>query len=129
MFRLLAVTVSGCGAGTSSVVMSPEQEDEMEETLRAQLLDLVLAGRDVVLDLSLWSRQMREDYRQLLDPTGVVPEIVYLATDRDIVLDRLRLRSGRHADDVVVLADVAAQYFDHFEPPTSEEGPLTVITG
>lgn len=116
-------------AGTTSIVSSPEQEDEVERTLRSQLLELVTAGRDVVLDLSFWSRQMRQEYRQLLEPTGVVPETVYLATDREIVLDRVRLRKGRHADDVVVPAVLAAQYFEHFEPPTQQEGPLTVITG
>jgi len=27
-----------------------------------------------------------------------------------------------------VLSDeLAAQYFDHFEPPTAEEGPLTIV--
>ncbi len=116
-------------AGTSSIVLSPEQEDEAERTLRSRLLELVTAGRDVVLDLSFWSRQMRQEYRQLLEPTGVVPETVYLATAREVVLDRVQLRSGRHADDVVVPAVLAAQYFDNFEPPTPEEGPLTVVTG
>ncbi len=41
-----------------------------------------------MLDFSFWSRRMREDYRRLLEPTGVVPEIVYLATDRATVLER-----------------------------------------
>ena len=116
-------------AGTSSIVSSPEQVSEEEQTLRSRLLELVTAGRDVVLDFSFWSRQMRQEYRQLLEPSGVIPETVYLATDREIVLERVRLRSNRHADDVVVSALLAAQYFDNFEPPTHEEGPLTVITG
>jgi len=67
--------------GTSSVVLPREDGDEIE-ALRSQLLELVIAGRDVVLDLSLWSRQLREEYRRLLEPTGVVPETVYLATDQ-----------------------------------------------
>lgn len=112
--------------GGSSLVSPVEGGNEVE-MLRGQLLEFVAAGCDVVLDLSFWSRQMREDYRRLLEPTGVVPETVYLATDREIVLERMRSRSGRDADDVVVPAELAARYFDHFEPPTSEEGPLTVI--
>lgn len=125
----LSLDVIRWQSGASSVVTPAGQEEKVEAALRAQLLELVTAGRDVVLDLSFWSRRMRENYRQLLAPTGIVPETVYLATDRKIVLDRLRIRGGRHADDVVVPAELAAQYFDHFEPPTSEEGPLTVITG
>ncbi len=122
----LSLDVIRWRCGTSSVVLPREDGDEIE-ALRSQLLELVIAGRDVVLDLSLWSRQLREEYRRLLEPTGVVPETVYLATDRETVLDRVRSRSGRNADDVVVPAELAAQYFDRFEPPTSEEGPLTVI--
>lgn len=114
----LSLDVIKWDRGMSSVT-SPAQEDEATKVLRAELLKLVLAGHDVVLDLSFWSRQMREDYRQLLEPTGVVPETVYLATDRATVLDRLRSRSGKHADDVVLPAELAAQYFDYFEPPTS----------
>lgn len=111
----------------SSVVRRSDEVD-VEEELRSALLELVAAGRDVVLDLSFWSRQMREDYRRMLEPTGVVPETVYLATERETVLARVRSRRGRHADDVVVSAELAAHYFDHFEPPTTHEGPLTVIT-
>lgn len=95
--------------------------------MRARLLELVAAGTDVVLDFSFWSRRMRDDYRRLLEPAGVVPETVYLATDRETVLARMRARRGSHPDDHVLTEELAAVYFDHFEPPTPDEGPLTVI--
>jgi hypothetical protein len=113
--------------GLSAVPLPAAARDEIEAGLRARLLELVGAGTDVVLDFSFWSRRMREDYRRLLAPTGVVPETVYLATDRDTVLERMRARRGSHADDFVVDEDLAAEYFDHFEPPSPDEGPLTVI--
>ncbi|MDQ2850574.1 MAG: ATP-binding protein [Actinomycetota bacterium] len=128
MFRM-SLDLIRWQAGTFSVSLPPEREAEVEDTLRSRLLELVTAGRDVVPDLSFWSRGMRQEYRQLLEPTGVVPETVYFATAREVVLDRVRLRRGRHAGDVVVSAVLAARYFDNFEPPTPEEGPLTVITG
>jgi predicted kinase len=106
---------------------SEEVRAEIEADLRARLLELVAAGHDVVLDLSFWSRRMRAEYRRLLEPTGVVPETVYLATDRETVLQRLRARRGRHSDDFVLTEDLAARYFDHFEVPSAHEGPLTVI--
>ena len=112
--------------GISTVPLPPDVRDEIEAGLRARLLELVAVGRDVVLDFSFWSRRMRDDYRTLLEPTGVVPETVYLATDRDTVLDRMRSRRGSHPDDYVLPAELAAQHFDHFEPPTAEEGTLTV---
>lgn len=113
--------------GISSVPLAPEVREEIEAELRARLLELVADGRDVVLDFSFWSREMRADYRRLLAPTGVVPETIYLATDRATVLERVRNRRGRHSDDFVLSEELAAHYFDHFEPPTADEGPLTVI--
>ena len=113
--------------GISTVPLPADVRDEIEAGLRARLLELVAAGRDVVLDFSFWSRQMRDDYRRLLEPTGVVPETVYLATDRETVLRRMRNRRGSHSDDYVLTDELVAEYFDHFEPPTPDEGPLEVI--
>lgn len=113
--------------GISTVPLPQDVREEIEAGLRARLLELVAEGTDVVLDFSFWSRRMRDDYRRLLEPTGVVPETFYLATDRETVLNRVRARRGGHADDFVLTEELAAQYFDHFEPPTPDEGPLTVI--
>lgn len=113
--------------GISTVPLAPAVRDEIESGLRARLLALVADGRDVVLDFSFWSRRMRDDYRALLAPTGVVPETVYLATDRATVLERVRARRGEHSDDFVLPVELAEAYVDHFEPPTADEGPLEVI--
>ena len=113
--------------GVSAAPVPAELKDEVEAVLRSRLLDLVAQGCDVVLDFSFWSRRMRDDYRRLLAPTGVVPETVYLATDRATVLTRVRARQGEGADDVVLSEEVASRFFDHFEPPTPDEGPLTVV--
>ena len=113
--------------GLASVPLPPETHAEIAAELRAQLLQLVADGVDVVLDFSFWSRQMRDEWRQLLEPAGVVPETIYIATDRPTVLRRVRDRQGEHSDDYVIPEDLAAQYFDHFEVPTPGEGPLTVI--
>jgi predicted kinase len=113
--------------GISTVPLPPDVRDEIETDLRARLLELVAAGADVVLDFSFWSRRMRDDYRKLLEHTGVVPETIYLATDRETVLSRMRARRGVHSDDFVLTEELVAQYFDHFEPPTHGEGPLTVL--
>lgn len=113
--------------GLSSVPPPPAVHAEIENELRARLVDLVAEGRDVVLDLSFWSRQMRDDYRRLLAPTGIEPETIYLATDRDTVLERVRARRGDHADDFQLTDELAARYYDHFEPPSPEEGPLVIV--
>ena len=58
---------------------------------------------------------------------GVVPETVYLATDRATVLQRIAARAAGDGDDFAISTELAAFYFDYFEPPTAEEGPLTII--
>jgi predicted kinase len=113
--------------GITSVPLPPETHTEIATELRAQLLQLVADGIDVVLDFSFWSRQMRDEWRQFLEPTGVVPETIYLATDRSTVLQRILDRRGDDPDDYVISEELAGQYFDHFEVPTPDEGPLTVI--
>ena len=113
--------------GISTTPLPPDIGREIESDLRARLLELVAAGTDVVLDFSFWSRRMRDDYRNLLEPTGVVPETIYLATDRETILSRVRTRRGSHSDDFLLTDDLVVQYFDHFEPPTADEGPLTFV--
>lgn len=113
--------------GITEMPLPEEVRGEIEHVLRARLIDLVRHGSDVVLDFSFWSRQMRDAWRALLYPLGVTPETVYLATDRETVLERLRARAAQQGDDFKLSNDLAAEYFDHFETPTAEEGPLTVI--
>ena len=115
--------------GHRRMPLPAETHQEIEADLRRRLLELVSQGRDVVLDFSFWSRAMRADYRALLEPLGVVPETIYLATDRETCLARVRARAVDHADDFQLSEDLAAAYVDHFEVPTAAEGPLTVLDG
>lgn len=101
---------------------------EIERDLRERLLSLVAEGRDVVLDFPFSTRELRDAYRRLLEPAGIVPETIYLATTRQVVLDRLRVRADTHGDDLRLGEDLSRQHFDQFEPPTADEGPLLVIT-
>jgi predicted kinase len=101
--------------------------EEIRAELRTELLGLVSAGRDVVLDFSFWSRAMREEWRALLAGHDIVPETIYLATDRGTVLARAAERRAAHADDFPVDLATAAAYVDGFEAPTPEEGPLTIV--
>jgi predicted kinase len=114
--------------GITTMPLPDDVHRDIERVLRARLADLVRAGSDVVLDFSFWSRRMRDDYREFLRPLGVVPETVYLATDRATVLERIAARAARGGDDFELSTELAAFYFDHFEPPVAAEGPLTVVT-
>lgn len=125
----LSVDQEAWSRGLITMPLPPPVHREIELALRAHLVDLVRAGSDVVLDLSFWSRAMRDEYRALLRPLGVVPETVYLATDRATVLARVSARVARDGDDFRLSPELAASYFDHFEVPTAAEGPLTVVSG
>jgi predicted kinase len=113
--------------GITTMPLPADVRREIERLLRARLADLVRAGSDVVLDFSFWSRNMRDEYREFLRPFGVVPETVYLATDRATVLQRVADRAARDGDDFKLSTELAAFYFDHFEVPTAAEGPLTIL--
>lgn len=115
--------------GLRSMPLPIAAHDQIEGELRARLLDLVRRGIDVVVDFSFWSRRVRMEYRELLRPLGVVPQTIYLATPRPVALERLRARGLTDGDDFVLPDDLAATYFDHFEPPDADEGPLVVLGG
>lgn len=123
----LSFDVEAWRRGVRRMPLPADLHAEIESELRARLLDLVREGVDVVLDFAFWSRSSRLEYREMLRPLGIVPETIYLATPRAVVLERMRTRRLAHADDYDLPEDVAAAHFDHFEPPTSEEGPLTII--
>ena len=106
---------------------SAEVVAEVAAELKARLLRHVEAGNDVVLDFGFWFRRQRDEFRALLAPQGIVPETVYIATSLETILSRVGDRHGRRADDWPLTAQTATHYFERFEPPTPEEGPLEVI--
>lgn len=113
--------------GIRHMPLADDAHRDIEARLQRRLNDLVSDGCDVVLDFSFWSRAMREKWRRALEPLGVIPETIYLATDRDTCLERVAARGRAHGDDFVLDAATAATYFDHFELPTPDEGPIRVI--
>jgi predicted kinase len=123
----LSFDQEACSRGITAMPLPDRVRSEIERALRARLAELVQAGSDVVLDFSFWTRHMRDDYREFLKPFGIVPEIVYLATDRTTVLQRVSVRAAQSGDDFQLSPELAARYFDHFEAPTPDEGPLTVL--
>lgn len=114
--------------GHRAMPLHPEIQRIVEAELQDRLIALVESEQDVVLDFSFWSRKMREEYRRLLRPLGVEPETIYLATSREVALARLGTRAASHPNDFALTEELAATYFDQFEIPSEEEGPLTVVT-
>jgi predicted kinase len=101
---------------------------EVSADLKASLLLHVADGKDVVLDFGFWFRRQRDEFRALLAPQGIVPETVYIATSLETILSRVGDRHGEGPDDWPLTEQTAIEYFEQFEPPTLEEGPLEVIS-
>ncbi|MET4096631.1 ATP-binding protein [Arthrobacter sp. UYCu712] len=103
---------------------SPEYFDftvAVERQLRTWLVELMCEGRDVVVDLSFWSRQRREEYKALITAHGAAWQLVYLDVPRDELLRRLELR---RLDPGPNSAPVGPAYLDKFlagfEAPADE---------
>lgn len=123
----LSVDAEAWARGLRSMPLDPEVKRGIVADLQRRLQEAVAEGRDVVADLSFWSRAMRDEWRALLAGTGAEVEIVHVVAERATVLARMKERAAAHGDDFALPPGLAERYFDHFEPPGSDEGPVTVV--
>lgn len=123
----LSVDAEAWARGHRTMPLPETVQSQIVGELQEQLLACVAAGQDVVLDLSFWSRAMRDEWRALLAPTGASMQIVQVIARRETALARVAARTAEHGDDFRLEPEVAALYYDHFEPPMADEEPLTVV--
>jgi predicted kinase len=126
-FTRLSIDEEAWRRGYRSQPLPDPTAEEIERELRSRLVPLLSEARDVVVDLSFWSRAMRQKYRELAQACGALTETVYFDTPRGVVLERVRARGGASPNEVRLAEKPAAAYFDGFEVPTADEGPLRVI--
>ncbi|GAB2523654.1 hypothetical protein GCM10027267_20620 [Paramicrobacterium agarici] len=125
----LSVDEEAWKRGFRSYPIPVQDAEEIDVLLRERLTELLTANRGVVLDYSFATRAVRDDYRAFVAAFGVVPEIVFVDTPRDVALQRIRERRGEDANDAVLSVETARRFYDDFEIPTPSEGPLTVVSG
>lgn len=96
-----------------------------KEALRAH----VAAGRDVVVDYALVSRDRREEYRAIAEEAGARVRIVYFDVPADELHRRLAARNAgpRSADTVVVDPERLDRWIATFEPPGPDEHDVVTI--
>lgn len=102
-------------------------DQELKRELQDRLVRSVEAGRDVVVDLSFWARRSRDEYRRILAPLGVIPEVYYLATPLEVMLERVARRDNSGPSSIALSPAVVEQYAANVEVPTETEGPLRVF--
>ncbi|MFI7462807.1 AAA family ATPase [Nonomuraea sp. NPDC049646] len=106
----------------------PEQEYFAREApavaeVRERLIELVRAGRDVVVDWGLWLRRDREDWKKLVEQAGGLWRLVYFDVPRRELLLRLAERNLRDgADALTVTPEALIDFYARFEPPSEDEG-------
>ncbi|MDJ0344768.1 ATP-binding protein [Streptomyces sp. H10-C2] len=113
------------GQRDAGVVLEAEAFDQLKEEVRREqrqeLVELMLAGRDVVVDYSFWSRAARDDYKALIERHGCQWELVHLKADRTTLERRLKARNGEEsANSVTVDEKLFNRYLANFEEPRGE---------
>ncbi|KAM0414599.1 hypothetical protein ACHAPT_013560 [Fusarium lateritium] len=76
--------------------------DEAQEILIAELKRrLEEKEKDIVLDLSFWNKQYRDDYKSIIEGNGGRWVLIFLDADRELLWKRITQRSAeRDASDV-----------------------------
>ncbi|MFF0290791.1 AAA family ATPase [Streptomyces sp. NPDC005262] len=113
------------GRRDAGLVLKAEEFDQLKEEVRREqrqeLVELMLAGRDAVVDYSFWSRAARDDYKALIENHGCRWELVHLKADRTTLEHRLALRKGEEgANSVTVDQTLFNRYLANFEEPDGE---------
>ncbi|MFM9447224.1 AAA family ATPase [Streptomyces acidiscabies] len=89
--------------------------------VRRELVELVTAGRSVVVDHGLWRRKEREDWKNLVREAGGVVRLLYFPVAREELLRRLNERNRRDdANALTVTESTLDDFFARFEPPHGE---------
>ncbi|MFE0458858.1 AAA family ATPase [Kitasatospora sp. NPDC058965] len=113
------------GQRDAGLVLAEAEFDRLKDRIRreqrAELVELIRAGRDVVVDYSFWSRAARDDYKALVESHGGRWELVHLKADRATLERRLAIRNGRQdANAVTVDEALFSRYVANFEEPHGE---------
>jgi predicted kinase len=96
-------------------------KEEVRREQRQELVELLLAGHNVVVDYSFWSRAARDDYKALIESHGGRWELIHLKADRMMLKRRLEVRNGKDgANSVTVDAKLFDRYLAQFEEPDGE---------
>ncbi|MFG3165452.1 AAA family ATPase [Streptomyces sp. NPDC048232] len=94
--------------------------------VRERLVELVAAGRDVVLDHGLWLRSARQEWKKLVEEAGGRPQLLFFPVERAELLRRLEERNLREdANALTVTESALDDFYARFEPPEGEGEEIT----
>jgi predicted kinase len=109
--------------------MFDEHSAEAEAVLQQRLIELVRAGRDVVVDFSFWERSTRDRFKRLVVASGGRWQLVYLKVTPERLGERLAARRERFDANSFPTTDALLERFlSGFEEPNGE-GETVIDTG
>jgi predicted kinase len=93
-----------------------------EANLERRLVELVRAGRDVVVDFSFWERAARHRYKRLVVEAGGRWDLVYLKVSHEDLRKRLAARSERFDANAAfpITGAVLERFLAGFQEPQDE---------
>jgi predicted kinase len=97
----------------------------------AEVRTALAAGRDVVLDHGLWTRDERQEWREVGEDAGAAVTLVYLPASHDELWERIKERNASTFDDPNAMYFSQEDLLRHgarFEPPTTDE-PHVIYAG
>lgn len=98
-----------------------ELEAPAVEEVRRRLVELVAAGRDVVLDHGLWLHKDRDGWKQFVEEAGGRWRLLYFPAERAELLRRLEERNARaDANALLVTESALDDFYARFDPPQGE---------
>lgn len=108
--------------GTDVAVEDYQQlNDVVEPALKQRLTELITQGRDVVVDMAMWSQADRQAYKELITRAGGRWRLVYFNVPAAELRRRVALRRSRgDADAFPVTDDLLDFFIATFEVPDGE---------
>ena len=107
-----------------------ERLHELHRGLQQQLIAAVRSGRDVVVDLSLASLAVRDEWRTVAAAAGADVHLVVLTAPLEVLQRRVAARSGKgHANAVRLSPQQLRDYLAGFDWPDDDERPTVIDTG
>jgi predicted kinase len=101
----------------------------LEDELRERMTAAVAADRDVVVDMSLTTREIRDAWRRSVEATGATCELWSIEAPVDVLWERVRMREPGDPNAFRMTRAELGAYVDSVEPPHPDERARTVRTG
>lgn len=125
----LSFDVESFKRGVTTHPLSDSLLREIQKELDNKLIRLIESGQDVVLDYSFWSKEMRSKYIAILKRYSIVPLIFYVKTPIEVIVERIRQRTGKNENEIMLSVETAISYFEQFQVPDPDEGHIIVVCG